>query len=249
MFRNKIYLALCMSTMATVGFFYHSSALSFTQLLSQAKAPMPEPPESQKKQWQPPSAPGSSSEPATPPLTSAQKKELEQAKIDAEKIKQEEKQRTKPKESPDKKSEVWRQIVLRQNGLQASKSKTLYASLPVTSRPGVFMVSMNDSSASSTSFAGGHAGMVYSSQNTVESYGNRSSQNGVYYYPNNWETRYRSIVARSVNGTTIDQDRQAAVRASQQVGKAYNYNFWDGRIQRMGDVEKETKKGETRFAF
>jgi uncharacterized protein YycO len=42
-----------------------------------------------------------------------------------------------------------------------------------------------------------------------------------------WETRYRSIVARSVNVTTVDQDRQAAVQASQQVGKAYNYNFWD----------------------
>jgi uncharacterized protein YycO len=69
--------------------------------------------------------------------------------------------------------------------------------------------------------------MVYSNLNTIEAYGNRSSQNGVYYYPNNWETRYKSMTARSTIGTTVDKDKQAALRAAQQVGKPYNYNFWD----------------------
>lgn len=90
------------------------------------------------------------------------------------------------------------------------------------------MVSNNDSSSSSTSWAGGHAAMVYSAYNTIEAYGNRSSsQNGVLYWPNNWETRYAHLTARTVLGTTTSQDQQAATRASQQVSKPYNYNFYN----------------------
>jgi uncharacterized protein YycO len=192
---------------------------------------MPAVPTDKVKEWQPvpPQIPSNLVDmiKSLPSLNSVQQKELEQAKSDAQKLIQEEKQRVKPQEFLDKKTEIWRKFALKNQGLQASKSGKLYASLPVTSRPGIFMVSMNDSSASVTSFAGGHGAMVYSNLNTIEAYGNRSSGNGVYYYPNNWETRYQNMVARSVSGTTVDQDKQAAIRASQQVGKAYNYNFWD----------------------
>jgi uncharacterized protein YycO len=233
MHRKKFLTTLSVVSVATGSILFDLSANnSFASMLAQSDTTMPVVPSDKVKQWEPespqaPSASGSLRSASPPTLNSNQQKELDQAKSEVQKLKQEEKQRSKPQEFPDKKAEIWRRLALRNSGLQASSSGKLYASLPVTSRPGVFMVSMNDSSASVTSFAGGHGAMVYSSSNTIESYGNRSSGNGVYYYPNNWETRYQSMVARSVVGTTVAQDQQAALRASQQVGKSYNYNFWD----------------------
>jgi uncharacterized protein YycO len=96
----------------------------------------------------------------------------------------------------------------------------------VLSRAGVFLIELDSSSSSSFAWAGGHAAMVWNASYTVESFGNKGSQNGVRYWPNNWTTRYTHFQARTCYGTTIDQDYQAAQLATTEVGKPYNYNFF-----------------------
>lgn len=158
-------------------------------------------------------------------LTPEQKVDLEKAKIEAKKFKEEGEKRTKPVFYKDKKLNSTKI----NNSLYASTSGKLYAAIiPTTSRPGIFMISHNDSSSSSASWAGGHAAIVYSEYNTIEAYGNKSaSENGVLYWPNNWEKRYAHFTARTVSSTTTSQDQQAVTRASQQVTKPYNWYFYD----------------------
>jgi uncharacterized protein YycO len=110
------------------------------------------------------------------------------------------------------------------NGI-SSNSITPNAS-SVLSRAGVFLVELDSSSSSSLAWAGGHAGMVWNASYTVESFGNKGSQNGVRYWPNNWTTRYTHFQARTCYDTTFDQDYNAAAMATTEVGKPYNYNFF-----------------------
>jgi uncharacterized protein YycO len=175
---------------------------------------------------------GNAISPSGPPVvepkvefTEEQKVKLKKAKIDSKKFKEEEEKRTKPVFYKDQKlsSNEISNLNSKHNNLYASASGKLYASVANTSRPGVFMVTYGDSSSSSNEWGGGHAAIVYNAYYTLESYGNRSSaQNGVLYWPNNWETRYQHITARTVSGTTVSQDQQAATRAAQQFKKPYN---------------------------
>ncbi|WP_440603932.1 YiiX/YebB-like N1pC/P60 family cysteine hydrolase [Bacillus sp. GB_SG_008] len=144
-------------------------------------------------------------------LTKAQEQEVKQAQKELENLKvnyNEEKNKVKPDKGLD--------------GLEISALG--YGSYP--RRAGTFLVTL-DSGSSSGFVAGGHAGIVYDYYNTVESYGNKGSKNGVRYWPNNWNTRYSNVIGRTVSGTTASQDAYAAKWASYQIGDPYNWNFWN----------------------
>ncbi len=107
----------------------------------------------------------------------------------------------------------------------SSNSITPYAS-GVLARAGVFLITLDSASSSSFAWAGGHAGMVWNATNTVESFGNKGSLNGVRYWPNDWQSRYTHFQARTCYDTTVAQDYNAAAMATSEVGKPYNYNFF-----------------------
>lgn len=78
----------------------------------------------------------------------------------------------------------------------------------------------------------GHAGIVYNSSTSIESFPKEFSpkkQNGVYAYPNDWSTRYTSGYGVNVRGTSQTQDNNAADYSYRRYKerKPYNWTFTD----------------------
>ncbi|WP_191089576.1 MULTISPECIES: YiiX/YebB-like N1pC/P60 family cysteine hydrolase [Paenibacillus] len=96
-----------------------------------------------------------------------------------------------------------------------------------TSRAGEFLVTTDTASSSSSTWAGGHAGLVYSSNYVLESFGNKGDMNGVKLWPNDWDARYEHFQLRTVIGTTLQQDIDLALKAYNHLNKPYNYNFFN----------------------
>lgn len=74
----------------------------------------------------------------------------------------------------------------------------------------------------------GHAGIVYNTSTTVESFPSSSSyatSNGVTTYSNNWSRRYSTVYGVTTYGTSATQDASAANIAYGFRGKPYNWNF------------------------
>ncbi|GAA0696211.1 hypothetical protein GCM10008904_00020 [Paraclostridium ghonii] len=69
----------------------------------------------------------------------------------------------------------------------------------------------------------GHAGIVYNSTTTVESY----TENGVGTYPNTWNTSCKNAYGLLVKDSSPQKDQDAANYAYKQVGKPYNWNFFN----------------------
>lgn len=68
----------------------------------------------------------------------------------------------------------------------------------------------------------GHAAIVYSSSRVVE-----STDQGVVFGSNNWASSKGVVYGLNVNETTTIQDAAAANWCYSQIGKPYNYNFFD----------------------
>lgn len=68
----------------------------------------------------------------------------------------------------------------------------------------------------------GHAAIVYSATQVVE-----SVSNGVVMGKNDWWSSKNSSAAGSVNSTTADQDAAAANWCKAQLGKSYNFNYFN----------------------
>lgn len=66
----------------------------------------------------------------------------------------------------------------------------------------------------------GHAAMIYSRQNVVE-----SVASGVILGPNNWMTSKDKAYQVVVTSTSEQQDQAAVTWASKQIGKPYNFNY------------------------
>ncbi|WP_077614712.1 YiiX/YebB-like N1pC/P60 family cysteine hydrolase [Caenibacillus caldisaponilyticus] len=109
------------------------------------------------------------------------------------------------------------------SGLQFEAS---LASTPYWKRKGMIYVTLSSSSSGSSAWAGGHAGISYSSKYTIESFGNKGDKNGVRKWSNTWEKRYKHFYALGVGTTTLDDDKKAADKANSYIGKPYNYNFF-----------------------
>ncbi len=85
-----------------------------------------------------------------------------------------------------------------------------------------------DGTSSSSMWAGGHAGVVSDmSGYVVESFGNKGDLNGVRHWPNDCDTRYNQVKGLRVNGAASGDYAYAASYARQQIGKPYNYNFFN----------------------
>jgi uncharacterized protein YycO len=87
-------------------------------------------------------------------------------------------------------------------------------------RDGVILVTAD------SSFMGyhyGHAGIIWTSTTTIES----QPSGGVERYPNNWNTRYNTVWGISCTDTSVAQDNDASNWCANQVGKPYNYNFFN----------------------
>ncbi|MFZ3589601.1 YiiX/YebB-like N1pC/P60 family cysteine hydrolase [Bacillus sp. DJP31] len=124
------------------------------------------------------------------------------------------------KEIQENRSEVIKQ----DKGLSTSSVKTGLSTSSVTAtggtyptRKGVILVTP----LSSTGTLVGHAGIIYSSTRTVESF----TGDGVQYHNNTWNSRYIKVYAATTSGTSITQDANAANRASSHTGKSYNWDF------------------------
>lgn len=71
----------------------------------------------------------------------------------------------------------------------------------------------------------GHAGIIYSSTTTVESFPKSDDvADGVHTYANNWNTRYNTVYGLSAD-VTLETREAAADRAYSHIGKPYNWNF------------------------
>lgn len=68
----------------------------------------------------------------------------------------------------------------------------------------------------------GHAAIIYSSSEVVE-----SLENGVVLGKNNWNSSHGTVTGLSVNRTSAFQDAKAADWCYSQRGKPYNFNFFD----------------------
>ncbi|GAA0697017.1 YiiX/YebB-like N1pC/P60 family cysteine hydrolase [Paraclostridium ghonii] len=69
----------------------------------------------------------------------------------------------------------------------------------------------------------GHAGIVYNSTTTVES----NTEKGVATYPNTWNTSRKSVYGLLVKNSSPQKDQDAANYAYTQIGKPYNWNFFN----------------------
>ncbi len=144
-------------------------------------------------------------------LTKKQQEEIKQAKMKTESLKKKWESRKGPKYHGDQKVS---------NGVSIQAG--------YYSRPGMFLVTLDTASSSSSAWAGGHAGMVYSDYYVIESWGNQGEAlNGVNLWPNDWDTRYTHMELRSASDTTVSEDEQAADKAFSYAGNTpYNINFF-----------------------
>ncbi|MGA9174940.1 MAG: YiiX/YebB-like N1pC/P60 family cysteine hydrolase [Thermoactinomyces sp.] len=110
---------------------------------------------------------------------------------------------------------------------QVKKPSSSSVSIQSVGQAGDILVTL-DGTSSSSMWAGGHAGVVSDvSGYVVESFGNKGDLNGVRHWPNDWDTRYNQVKGLRVNGATSGDYAYAASYARQQIGKPYNYNFFD----------------------
>lgn len=100
------------------------------------------------------------------------------------------------------------------NGISLMESSGNYPT-----RSGVILVT-SDSNTLGIHY--GHAGIVWNPSTTVE-----SMIDGVQRLPNTWNSRYKNVKGISVSGTTLEQDEKASDWCDTQVGKPYNWNFFN----------------------
>lgn len=77
----------------------------------------------------------------------------------------------------------------------------------------------------------GHAGIIWTSSTIVE-----SLSNGVTTGPNDWNTSKTSCYGISVKGTTVDEDNEASNWCYRQLGKPYNYNYFNVSTRKNSTV-------------
>ncbi|WP_419727142.1 YiiX/YebB-like N1pC/P60 family cysteine hydrolase [Terrisporobacter petrolearius] len=80
----------------------------------------------------------------------------------------------------------------------------------------------------------GHAGIIYKPDKTIESFpasglavASGKERDGVYYYNNNWNYKYKKAYGLNVKNTSKSTDASAADYAKAYIGRPYNWNFLD----------------------
>lgn len=108
---------------------------------------------------------------------------------------------------------------LRSDGIFSTSSTGTYPT-----RYGVILVTTDGVS---SGIGTGHAGIIWTSTTTVESFPN----GGVQTKPNDWNTRYKSVYGVTTRGTTASQDNEASNWCRAKVSLPYNWNFWNTSIR------------------
>lgn len=73
----------------------------------------------------------------------------------------------------------------------------------------------------------GHAAIVWSDKKVIE-----SLSDGVGMHKNNWKTKKKKIYGVTVSSTNTAQDRNVAVWCKKQIGKPYNWNYFDVKTRK-----------------
>ena len=73
----------------------------------------------------------------------------------------------------------------------------------------------------------GHAAIVWSKKKVVE-----SLSDGVGMHNNNWKTKKKEIYGVTVASTDTGKDRSAALWCKKQIGKSYNFNYFNVKTRK-----------------
>lgn len=108
-----------------------------------------------------------------------------------------------------------------------NQMKALFVHGNAIGNPGDLLVTL-DNTIPLLDWAGGHTAIVSNNPAyTVESFGDKLGQNGVRYWVNDWRTRYQKVKALWVDGARANDYNYVASYNEAQVGKGYNYNFFN----------------------
>ncbi|WP_051272054.1 YiiX/YebB-like N1pC/P60 family cysteine hydrolase [Shimazuella kribbensis] len=123
---------------------------------------------------------------------------------------------------------IQKEAALKQVNIQDEQMESLFVTGNAIGEPGDILVTLDGTSAG-FEWAGGHTGVVSDVPGyVVESFGNKSiEKNGVRHWVNDWKTRYKKVKALWVEGATLNDYAYAASYNREQIGKAYNYNFFN----------------------
>lgn len=112
--------------------------------------------------------------------------------------------------------------------VQDNQMNALFVKGNAIGNPGDILVTLDGTSAG-LDWAGGHTGIVSDvSGYVVEAFGNKKiGQNGVRHWINDWKTRYKKVKALWVDGAKANDYTSVATYNRQQIGKGYNYNFFN----------------------
>lgn len=126
------------------------------------------------------------------------------------------------------KEQIKKAAALKQVVVKDKQMETLFVKGNAIGNPGDILVTL-DGTSSGFEWAGGHTGIVSNmSGYVVESYGNqRLGSNGVRHWVNDWKTRYTKVKALWVDGAKANDYTYVAAYNREQIGKAYNYNFFN----------------------
>jgi uncharacterized protein YycO len=112
--------------------------------------------------------------------------------------------------------------------IKDKQMESLFVSGNAIGEPGDILVTL-DGTSSGFEWAGGHAGIVSDVPGyVVESFGNKKQGlNGVRHWVNDWKTRFKKVKALWVKGAKAQDYAYVATYNRQQIGKSYNYNFFN----------------------
>lgn len=132
--------------------------------------------------------------------------------------------------NPDKMIESDKQDDVQNKSTVRAKRSLRSSKKSYPSRPGVILVT-NDGKSGQVL---GHAGIILNKDTTIESFpasglaaDSGKAKNGVYYYDNNWNYKYKKVYGLSVKNTSKKTDASAAGYAKYYIGRPYNWNFAD----------------------
>jgi uncharacterized protein YycO len=125
-------------------------------------------------------------------------------------------------------ADIKQEAAIRQVKITDKNMQELFVSGNFIGQPGDILVTLDGTSAG-FEWAGGHTGIVSDVPGyVVEAFGNKSlSQNGVRHWVNDWKTRYKKVKALWVKGAKAEDYAYVATYNRQQLGKKYNYNFFN----------------------
>ncbi|MCH5584948.1 hypothetical protein MK805_08170 [Shimazuella sp. AN120528] len=123
---------------------------------------------------------------------------------------------------------IQKEAAIKHVKIKDAQMQSLFVTGNAIGKPGDILVTL-DGTSTGFEWAGGHTGIVSDVPGyVVESFGNKSiGLNGVRHWVNDWKTRYKKVKALWVEGATPNDYKYVAAYNREQIGKGYNYNFFN----------------------